>query len=74
MPTSMAATIDTGDDFARLVARTRAEFLEMPGLTLTTEQAMRLFALDPALCRSVLTALVDSRFLVERHATFARSE
>lgn len=73
----LAATIDAtnDDEFTRAVVRTKAEFLEMPGLRLTTEQATRLFALDLMLCRSVLTTLVESRFLVQsKDATFARNE
>ena len=61
--------------FVEALARARAEFLEMPGLKLTLDQAARLWALDGALCRSVLTALVESRFLIEtKNAAFARSE
>ena len=63
------------DEFTRAVTRTKAEYLEMPGLTLTTEQATRLFALDANLCESVLITLVESRFLIStRNAAFARSE
>jgi hypothetical protein len=63
------------DEFTRAVVRTKAEFLEMPGLKLTTEQATRLFALDRALCRSVLTTLVESGFLIQsKDASFARNE
>jgi hypothetical protein len=63
------------EEFARAVTRAKAEYLEMPGLTLTAQQATRLFALDAALCESVLTTLVESRFLVRtRNAAFARSE
>jgi hypothetical protein len=47
----------------RLVRRIRAEFLEMPGLCLTIEQAQRLWSLEPRTCEALLRALVDSRFL-----------
>jgi hypothetical protein len=47
----------------RIVRRIRAEFLEMPGLCLTIEQAQRLWALEPDRCQVLLTALIDSRFL-----------
>ncbi len=64
-----------GEDFTCAVVRTKAGFLEMPGLTLTAAQATRLFALEPALCELVLKQLVESRFLVRtRNATFVRSE
>jgi len=46
-----------------LVRRIRAEFLEMPGLCLTIEQAQRLWSLEPRTCRAVLKSLIDSRFL-----------
>ena len=46
-----------------------------PGLTLTYEQAVRLWACHPVLCRAVLESLVESRFLVRtRRAAFVRSE
>ena len=57
-----------------LLRRVQAEFLEMPGLRLTRAQARRLWALDPAVCEAVLSALVDARFLVEsRNASFMRT-
>jgi len=46
-----------------VLRRVRGEFLEMPGMRLTEAQAGRLWNLDAASCRAVLTALVDSRFL-----------
>ena len=47
----------------RLVRRIRAEFLEMPGLCLTIEQAQRLWSLEPRTCEALLNSLIDSRFL-----------
>ena len=46
-----------------LVQRARAEYLEMPDLCLTEAQAGRLWHLDPAACRFVLTTLVEGGFL-----------
>lgn len=46
-----------------LLQRIRGEFMEMPGLRLTTQQAQRLWALDDATCRRALTRLVESGFL-----------
>lgn len=46
-----------------LVARARSEFLEMPGLRLTTRQAERLWALDGEICRAILTHLTAAGFL-----------
>jgi hypothetical protein len=41
----------------------RAEFLDMPGLTLTKPQVRRLCNLDAALCDRVLDMLETTRFL-----------
>jgi hypothetical protein len=41
----------------------RAEYEEMPGLHLTTQQAQRLWNLDAETCAALLGALVDARFL-----------
>ena len=46
-----------------LLKRIRGEFLEMPGLRLTSAQASRLWGLDAATCQRLLRTLVDSRFL-----------
>jgi hypothetical protein len=46
-----------------VVRRVRAEFLEMPGLCLTFDQAQRLWGLEPRTCESLLNSLIDSRFL-----------
>ena len=51
-------------DFVQAVERVRGEFLEMPGLHLTRAQAARLWAIEPALCDTVLDALVKAGFLV----------
>jgi len=62
-------------DFQELHRRVRADFIEMPGLMLTYEQAVRLWACHPVVCRAVLEALVESRFLVRnRRAAFMRQE
>jgi hypothetical protein len=46
-----------------IVARIRAEYLEMPGLQLTIEQAQRLFGVEQALCKTLLDSLIDTKFL-----------
>jgi hypothetical protein len=46
-----------------LLVRIRAEYLEMPGLNLTTPQARRLWGLDCATCDAALAALVKAKFL-----------
>jgi hypothetical protein len=43
--------------------RIRAEFLEMPGLCLTTDQARRLWGLERRTCEALLASLIESRFL-----------
>jgi hypothetical protein len=52
-----------------------AEYLEMPGLRLTLDQARRLWGLDEATCVASLRHLVELRFLIETDAhMFARTE
>jgi hypothetical protein len=46
--------------------RVRSEYIEMPGLTLKSEQVQRLCGLDHTACRVVLEALVDAGFLTLR--------
>lgn len=46
-----------------LVQRVCGEFLEMPGLRLTWQQARRLWGLDESSCREILDFLVDAQFL-----------
>jgi hypothetical protein len=43
------------------------EYVEMPGLRLTREQAQRLLALDAERCALLLDALVDLKFLARGH-------
>jgi len=45
------------------IRRIRAEFLEMPGLRLTVAQAVKLWGLEEAVCRTVVDALVGASFL-----------
>ena len=75
--TSHAIVSDAGEPaeaFAIALRRAQAEYMEMPGLQLTEAQAARLWSFDSKLCSAVLTALVESRFLVRtRKASFARA-
>jgi hypothetical protein len=59
-----------------LVGRVRAEFIEMPGLTLTVAQAQRLWGLDRSMCERVIDTLTESGFLVwtRGDAVMARGE
>jgi hypothetical protein len=55
--------------------RVRGEYLEMPGLRLTSAQAQRLWGLDRTSCDVLLSTLVDARFLSRtRDGAFVRSE
>ena len=48
-----------------VLQRIQGEFVEMPGLRLTTAQAQRLWGLDRDLCDALLGALVDAKFLAQ---------
>jgi hypothetical protein len=57
----------------RTLERVRAEFLEMPGLRLTAAQVERLCGVERIMCKTVLEALVDARFLrVSADGIYAR--
>jgi hypothetical protein len=47
----------------RALERIRGEFLEMPGLRLTVRQVERLCGVEHTMCKAVLDALVDAKFL-----------
>jgi hypothetical protein len=55
--TSAAAVDET------IVRRARAEYLEMPGLRLTSAQAQRLWGLDRRTCEDLLSTLTQVHFL-----------
>jgi hypothetical protein len=58
-----------------VLQRIQGEYLEMPGLRLTAAQAQRLWGLDPAMCSSLLAALVDAQFLRQtRDGAYIRSD
>lgn len=46
-----------------LVRRVRVEFAEMPGLSLTSVQATKLFAISPDECAGLLARLVEEGLL-----------
>jgi hypothetical protein len=57
----------------RAIERVRAEYLEMPGLRLTSAQVERLCGIEQTICNAVLDALVDARFLrLGTDGTYAR--
>jgi DNA-binding GntR family transcriptional regulator len=56
-----------------LLSRIRGEYLEMPGMRLTLEQAQRLCGVERTLCRRMLDTLVAEKFLrVESDGMYAR--
>jgi len=55
------------------LTRVRAEYLEMPGMTLTAPQVERLCGLERMLCKTVLETLVEAKFLcVKSDGAYAR--
>jgi hypothetical protein len=46
-----------------VLQRVSSEFLEMPGLRLTCQQAQRLWGLDEPTCLTILELLVETKFL-----------
>jgi hypothetical protein len=50
----------------QILQRIRAEYLEMPGLTLRPEQVQRLCGVDRHVCETALATLVESGFLSMR--------
>ena len=60
--------------FAPLVDRARGEFLEMPGLRLTSAEACRLWRLDRNTCQQILDRLTRSGFLARtRRGAYLRT-
>ena len=70
LTTSTTRELMAADPKALIADRVRSEFREMPGLTLTLEQAARLWSLDAGTCREVLGQLIEAGFLC-RNATGA---
>ena len=57
-----------------IVRRARAEYLEMPGLRLTSAQAQRLWGLDRRTCDELLSKLTQVHFLARtRDGSFVLS-
>lgn len=58
-----------------VLQRIQGEYVEMPGLRLTVAQAQRLWGLDRDVCKALLGALVDAKFLSQtRDGSFIRTE
>ena len=61
--------------FADLLGRVRSEYVEMPGLWLTTDQGARLWGLERNQCEQLLRELVTQGFLIVRaDGKYGRSE
>jgi hypothetical protein len=57
----------------RVLERLRAEYLEMPGLKLRSEQVQRLCGIEQTMCKLVLDALVRTSFLcLKSDGTYVR--
>ena len=64
--------MDTNDTDA-LIARIRAEYLEMPGMTLRAEQVARLCGIERSACLGLLDTLVGAQFLWQKaNGAYAR--
>lgn len=62
-------------DVEAATQRVRAEFEEMPGLTLTVPQASKLFGLERDVCGHAIEQLLDSAFLRKtRSGTVTRGD
>ena len=61
-------------DLDLLLDRVRSEYLEMPGLSITVQQASRLWNTEPEITRELLGRLVGARFLRRReNGSFVRA-
>ena len=58
-----SVSIARAQALADCVQRIRAEYLDLPGLSLTAAQAQRLWSLDLETCRLVLDTMVRETFL-----------
>ena len=55
--------------------RIQGEYQQLPGLRLTFAQAQRLWGMDRDVCRALLAALVDARYLaLDSDGTFVRNQ
>jgi hypothetical protein len=56
-----------------VLARLRAEYLEMPGMQLTVAQVQRLCGVERTICQWALESLVATKFLWVKDGAYARS-
>jgi hypothetical protein len=67
----VATDVDASDWLQQI----RAEYLEIPGLSLTRQQAQRLWGLDPETCDVLLDTMVETRFLRRTsHGLYVRTD
>lgn len=71
---TMTLTLATPRHRADLTARTRAEFLDMPGLRLTLAQASRLCDASPEECQYVLDELIKEGLLCRAGNLYLRAD
>ena len=69
----VTATPISGTQAAQSMRRIRAEFDEMPGLCLTSEQASRLFAIAQPDCEVLLNGLVVNGVLRRTNLGYVRA-
>jgi hypothetical protein len=62
-PANSAPTPLADNFIGASIERVRAEYREMPGLSLTIRQAERLWGLEPSACRALFDVLHASGFL-----------
>ena len=68
-----AASTDQQTNAIRALQLLKSEYLEMPGLRLTVQQASRLLALDADKTQPLLEGLVDAGFLRRTPTGFIRA-
>ena len=64
MATMSFAAVPSEDVLRRICG----EYAEMPGLSVTQQQAQRLWALDAATCRAAIEFLINAGFLCKKNA------
>ena len=62
---------ESTDDLDSLMSRVKAEYREMPGLSLTASQASRLWGMQLSVCEKVLHELViEGMLYYTRHGAY----
>ena len=58
-----AITHIAAHDLEHLSQQVRGEYLEMPGMSLTVDQATKMWGINRDICATLLDSLVDTGFL-----------